>query len=437
MPTNAKYVLDGKTKNTFVSGSGLKISFRGDIKLLAELVPEKAMVDTNALEVVLGDDLDKALDVLTIKAGSLEKAKFQIRLQIYNAVLPQINKEKTEKKQVVFPDTQHSIDDVELTDEQKKLSVFDISQTINKLNKERKFAESLKYFKENKNQFNTQQIGTNKYVVYGVISAMIELNLYEFILTFIDQYNVKLAPKDFPFLLKKLKVKASVNWIFVNRFCDLVSIDQLDTECRTIEVERKGVKKPMELASSKEDWYAIKTKALFETQHYQECFELSKIALESFEKFHYSNDVWFARRIALSKKHLGNSADALNELLLILRRKKEWFIQNEVAQIYKENGDNEKAFKFAISAINNFGDLEYKVGLLVLIAELLALKDEKELSFKHYSLSKLLRLQEEWNVPNSVSSALGQFTFEQITIEKLPDLKRELKKYWSSFNPQR
>jgi tetratricopeptide (TPR) repeat protein len=192
----------------------------------------------------------------------------------------------------------------------------------------------------------------------------------------------------------------------------------------------------MELASSKEDWYAVKTKALFETQHYQECFELSKKALESFEKFHYSNEVWFARRIALSKKHLGNSADALNELLLILRRKKEWFIQNEVAQIYKENGDNEKAFKFAISAINNFGDLEYKVGLLVLIAELLALKDEKELSFKHYSLSKLLRQQEEWNIPNSVSSALAQFSFEPITIDKLPDLKRELKRYWSSFNPQ-
>ena len=269
-----------------------------------------------------------------------------------------------------------------------------------------------------------------------MISALIETNHYDVIFTFIEQHNVVLEPKNFSYLLKKFKDKPTVNWTVVNRFCDLVLVDSLDTECKTIEVERKGEKKPMELASSKEDWFAVKTKALFETQHYQECFELSKIALESFEKFHYSNEVWFARRIALSKKHLGNSADALNELLLILRRKKEWFIQNEVAQIYKENGDNEKAFKFAISAINNFGDLEYKVGLLVLIAELLALKDEKELSFKHYSLSKLLRLQKEWNVPNSISVVLSQFSFEQITIEKLPDLKRELKKYWNSFNPQ-
>jgi tetratricopeptide (TPR) repeat protein len=194
--------------------------------------------------------------------------------------------------------------------------------------------------------------------------------------------------------------------------------------------------KPMELASNKENWFAIKSKALFETQHYQECFELSKVAIESFEKFHYSNDVWFARRIALSKKHLGNSADALNELLLILKRKKDWFIQFEVAQLYKENGDYDKAFKYAISAINNFGDLEYKVGLLVFIAEVLDLKGEKELSFKHYSLSKLLRVQEEWSVPDAVFVALAQFSFEPINIDKLSDLIRALKKYWSSFNAQ-
>ncbi len=315
-------------------------------------------------------------------------------------------------------------------------SLYDFSQALSKLNKDKKFAETLKYFKDGKNEFTPEQIGLNKYIVYEMISALIETNHYDAIFNFIEQHKVVLESKKFSYLLKKFKDKPTINWTVVNKFCDLVSVDSLDTECITKEVERKGEKKPMELASSKEDWFAFKTKALFETQHYQECFDLSKVALETFEKFHYSNDVWLARRIALSKKHLGNSADALNELLLILKRKKEWYIQNEVAQIYKENGDNEKAFKFAISAINNFGDLEYKVGLLVLIAELLALKDEKELSFKHYSLSKLLRLQEEWNVPNTVSLALGQFTFEQITIEKLPDLKRELKKYWSSFNPQ-
>jgi len=126
---------------------------------------------------------------------------------------------------------------------------------------------------------------------------------------------VTIDPKNFPFLLKKFKNKPSVNWNTINYFCDLVSFDQLDTECKIYEVERKGARKPMEFASAREDWFATKTKALFELKQYQECFELSKKALELFDKFHYSNEVWFARRIALSKKHLGKSEDALNELL--------------------------------------------------------------------------------------------------------------------------
>lgn len=316
-------------------------------------------------------------------------------------------------------------------------TLFEFSQTIRNLNKEKKFSETLKFFKDNKTEFRPEEIGLNKFVVYEMISALIETNHYDVIFTFIEQHNVVLDEKNFGYLLKKFKDKPSVNWTVVNKFCDLISVENLDTDCKIIEVERKGEKKPMELASDKENWFAFKTKALFETQQYQECFELSKKALETFEKFHYSNEVWFARRIALSKKHLGNSEEALNELLQVLRRKKEWFIQNEVAEIYKENGEFDKAFKYAIEAINNFGDLEYKVGLLVLIANILEQKQEKELSFKHYMLSKLLRQQEEWKVPQTLDYALQNLGFAQIPLEQLPNLKRELKNYWNTFKQEK
>jgi tetratricopeptide (TPR) repeat protein len=316
------------------------------------------------------------------------------------------------------------------------MTLFDFSQSIKSLNKEKKFEEALAFFKENKTAFTPEQIGLNKFIVYEMISALIETNKYDAIFKFIEIYKVVLAPKDFSYLLKKFKDKPSVNWTIVNKFCDLVPVDSLDMECKTIEVERTGKKKPMELASDKENWYALKTKALFETQQYSQCLELSKQALEVFEKFHYANDVWFARKIAHSKKRLGNSEDALNELLQVLRRKREWFIQREVAAIYKENGDFEKAFSYAIDAINNFGDLKYKVGLLKLIAEILEKKQEKELSFKHYMLSKLLRQQEEWNVPQSLDFALQSLGYDQISLEHLPNLRKELKNYWDSFKSQ-
>lgn len=315
-------------------------------------------------------------------------------------------------------------------------SLFDFSQNISKLNKEKKFSETLKYFKDGKNEFTPEQIGLNKYIVYDMISALIETNHYDAIFSFIEQYKVVLEPKNFLYLLKKFKDKPSVNWTGVNKFCDLVSIDSLDNECKTIEIERKGEKKLMELASSKEEWFALKTKALFKMKHYQECLDLSKVALESFEKFHYSNDIWFARRIALSKKSLGNSADAIVELQKVLRRKKEWFIQKELAVLYQEVGDIEKAFNYAILAINNFGDLEYKVDLLFLLGELLKSKQEDDLAFKHFSLSRLIRIKEEWKVPPELQSILSQFSVATISIENLEELKYELRKYWNSFNLQ-
>ena len=315
------------------------------------------------------------------------------------------------------------------------MTLFDFSQIIKNLNRGNKSSEALSFFKENKTSFTPEQIGLNKYIIYEMIVALIETNNYNVIFTFIEHYKVVLQPKDFSYLLKKFKDKPSVNWTVVNKFCDLVSVESLDTTCETREVERKGITKSMEFASDKENWFGFKTKALFETQKYQECFELSKQALETFETFHYLNDIWFARRIALSKKNLGNSTEALNELLQILRRKREWYIQAEVAEIYKENGDFGKSFKYAVEAINNFGDIEYKVGLLVLIAENLVKKQETELAFKHYMLSKLLRQQEGWRVPQMIDTALKSLGYTETKLEQLPSLKKELKMYWNSFKP--
>ena len=41
-------------------------------------------------------------------------------------------------------------------------SLFDFSQAISKLNKEKKFSEALWYIKDGKSEFTTAQIGLNK-----------------------------------------------------------------------------------------------------------------------------------------------------------------------------------------------------------------------------------------------------------------------------------
>jgi tetratricopeptide (TPR) repeat protein len=392
-------------------------------------------------------------------------------------------------------------------------SLFDFSQAISKLNKEKKFAETLKYFKENKTQFTTEQIASNDYLISAMLTALRQTGNFDNAFKFLELYKITIDENTkeiiltaygwllyskfkaenqlndnhqieseifdeeeiettsnhhynkteiiqkieyflplilkvnnefaysvvsnlFTSVLKAEKKKPNANWKLVSDICDLISPEMLHTDCRTIEVERKGQKKPMELASDKENWYAFKSKALMKLGIFQECYEVSKQALDLFEVFHYSNDIWFARRIALSKKNLGNSADAIDELQRVLKRKKEWFIQKELAVLYQEAGEIDKAFNYAISAINNFGDLEYKVDLLFLLGELLKSKQEDDLAFKHFSLSQLIRIKEEWNIPSKLQSALSQFKTTAITVDKLQELKGELRKYWNSFNPQ-
>ncbi len=175
----------------------------------------------------------------------------------------------------------------------------------------------------------------------------------------------------FTVVLKTEKCKPTPNWQSVNDFCDHFDPGQLSRECSTIQVKRKGQLRDMELASDLESWYAYKTKALSKLGKWQECFDRSKEALNVLDNFHYSNDLWFLRRVALSKKNLGNSEDAIAELEGILNRKKEWFIQKELAELYFDSGNIERAYKYSLDAINNFGSLEYKIDLLYLMGEIL------------------------------------------------------------------
>jgi len=383
-----------------------------------------------------------------------------------------------------------------------------------KLNKEKKYSDALKHFKENKAAFSSEDISGNAYLVSAMITALRHTNnldmafkflehykitiefktnsiiltsygwlLYDkyksenhltdnnehedevcddesispegsivhinksetvnliqniipFVLNHSTDYAVSLLSKLFNIIPKIEKKKPNANWKLISEHCDLIPIDRLMTNCESREVERKGVKKLMEFASDRENWYAYKSKALMKLGKYQECYEVSNLALKAFQKYHYSNDVWFARRIALSKKMLGNSETAILELQQILKRKREWFIEKELAELYKEKEDFDSAFKYAMLAMNNFGDLEYKVELLFLLGELLQLRQEPELSFKHYSLSRLLRISEGWKVPQKLTVALGQFGREDIPGEKYQELKIDLRKYWNTFKQQ-
>ena len=291
------------------------------------------------------------------------------------------------------------------------------------------FDDETQFFDEDEEDFQQQNFHYDK----GELIERIE-TLIPILLGLNSDFSKTLVSNLFSIVLKSEKKKPAPNWKLVNDFCNQIVPIQLSTDCSTIQVERKGRTQDMELASDFENWYAYKTKALMKLGEWQECFDTSKEALEKIDNFHYSNDIWFSRRVALSKKNLGNTEDTIEELETILKRKREWFIQKELAELYFEKDDLDTAFKMAIDAINNFGPLEFKVDLLSLIAKILNKQGKSDLAFKHLSLSKLVRQDEEWKVPQKLFDELNRFDQSEIPLSELKNVKSELKKYWNGFN---
>lgn len=289
--------------------------------------------------------------------------------------------------------------------------------------------DETQFFDEDENDSQEQNFHYDKNELIERIEVLIPI-----LLGLNSDFSKTLVSNLFSIVLKSEKKKPAPNWKLINDFCSQIDPALLSTDCSTIQVERKGRILDMELASDFENWYAYKTKALMKLGEWQECFKTSKEALEKIENFHYSNDVWFSRRVALSKKNLGNTEDTIEELETILKRKREWFIQKELAELYFEKDNLHTSFKLAIDAINNFGALEFKVDLLYLIAKILNKQGKSDLAFKHLSLSKLIRQDEEWKVPQKLFDELNQFDQNEVPLTELKSLKSELKKYWNGFN---
>lgn len=392
------------------------------------------------------------------------------------------------------------------------ISLFDFSRQIADFKKEKKYAQALSFFKENKISFSKEQLSQNEYIVSDIITCLRFTNQYDAGFKFLNIYdiNIDISQKErvltvygwllwskykaenentsnieedhcfsdedeevypiggfnyikneiivrienlisilmllesdfsktlitnlFLIVLKTEKKKAAPNWKLINDFCDKIDPKKLSNDCSTIKVKRKGQIRDMELASNHENWYAYKTKSLMKLGKWQDCFDLSKDALENIDNFHYSNDVWFSRRVALSKKNLGNAEETIEELEAILKRKREWFIQKELAELYFEKDDLDAAFEMAVNAVNNFGLLEFKVDLLYLLGKILKSQKHVDIAFKHFLLSKLIRQDEEWKVPQKLIDELNQFKEVDLSLSNLNDLKNELKRYWNEFS---
>jgi len=236
--------------------------------------------------------------------------------------------------------------------------------------------------------------------------------------------------KLFNLTLKSEKQKSNPDWAWIENFLTLFKEKSLSHECDSIQFVKSGREKTVELASDFETWHAYYSLALLKQNKFQECLEASKKALFEIEKFHYNNDLWFARKIALSNKGLGNIPQAIKEMEAIEKRKGEWFIQKELSELHFENGDIENAQKLAIRAALSYGDKEKKDGLFFLLGQIYVSKGDRATAHRHFLLSQLIRSEHDWSIPNKLKLALEETYVEGVNFDNSASLYTDLLRLW-------
>jgi tetratricopeptide (TPR) repeat protein len=194
--------------------------------------------------------------------------------------------------------------------------------------------------------------------------------------------------------LNKLKEKSIYPSDEILSYLEKLTPEKLSKEAYSFTQNNKKI----ELAPEFEQYFMYKTKALLEKGLFEECIETSYFALNKLTNFHYSNDIWFKWRIALSYKGLNNYDDSLKILLEIYKIKKEWFIEKELAEIYLKINEVDKALKFALKGIMNFGEIDKKIHLIILLVEIFDKKSMISDAKLHFNLAKTIIDENDWKI---------------------------------------
>ncbi|MEJ5304212.1 MAG: hypothetical protein HPY80_09995 [Bacteroidales bacterium] len=152
----------------------------------------------------------------------------------------------------------------------------------------------------------------------------------------------------------------------------------------------------LELASYREMLWAQRTQVLFEASRFEECIETCKQALEQPFQWHYRNDIWIYRRMALSHQALNNFNEALNIYRQVLISQPDWFIHYEYSKILYQSGESSLALHEAVKALLAEGAISSKIHLIHHTATILEAQNRKEEAREHKMLRNAIYREKGW-----------------------------------------
>jgi tetratricopeptide (TPR) repeat protein len=235
-------------------------------------------------------------------------------------------------------------------------------------------------------------------------------------------------------IIKHLATQMQPDWPEINRLLNYIDPDKLSQETYTV-ILGKG--KKTELASDLEEWYSWKTKALLQLGHWQECIDICDRATSMIHKWHYSNNIWFARRKAAALAKLGKPEEAKSILEKLITQKKEWFLLQDIAEL--EN-DPAKSLALCTEAALMQGDTDKKIRLFMKMAQLYNQSGEQTHAREACLLCLSIRHHHDWPIPNDLDVMLNETGGIPPIIEKpfhyLNNLESHWKRVLETLHPQ-
>lgn len=249
---------------------------------------------------------------------------------------------------------------------------------------------------------------------------------------------MRLAPPHQPYsltsvaifrLIKVLLSQQAIDWKKIEDWLLKMEPDLLNDQPYQM-TDARG--KQIELASPKEEWYSNMIKVKGWLNQPKELLALLDVARKQNIKWHYNNDLWFARKEAFALNQLGEKDKAEKILRNILKRKKDWFLLYDLSQVI----ENEKeSLTLMARAARSPGKDEHKLKLFQSLYERLAkIEMHHKDAAMHLCLIAAIREEQGWPVKEEMRNTIIKAGIDPVQEGSSLAIKKKLIPVWISLD---
>lgn len=198
--------------------------------------------------------------------------------------------------------------------------------------------------------------------------------------------------------IKIAKSKASVNYNEILKWINKLNPDLLSMSPYKI-TDENGIE--FSVASDREFYYYIRSKALEKTENYQECIECCEMGIKIFEgqKLHYRNHIWFVARKFYCKCKLNMNHDEIKNYEEIARSHKFWYMYHKLSNLYFQVGETRTALIYSLKALlSDKFDPEKMINLFYDIGMLLDANGKSDYAKQYYHCTTYYRNKFRWHI---------------------------------------